>query len=199
MPARRPERARAHQRLAVAQEREHVALRPLLGDAERRGERGAHRPAHVEVRAVVAGRAQRGRRRCRARRPPARPAPRRAPPRRCWSGSRSSSSASSRIGASTRAPSATATAPLTTRAASAGSRSGNGLHAERLEHRHRGPAERHLGGVALAERAAHAEHEPGSRGRRGSTSEPIALSELPRPEHWASTSGIPPAARYPAA
>ena len=33
----------------------------------------------------------------------------------------------------------------------------------------------------------------------GRTSEPIAFSELPSPEHCSSTSGIPPAARKPAA
>ena len=39
------------------------------------------------------------------------------------------------------------------------------------------------------------ERTTGNANPYGITSEPIALSELPRPEHCASTSGIPPAAR----
>ncbi|MGB2710475.1 MAG: hypothetical protein WBC33_03095, partial [Conexibacter sp.] len=45
--------------LAVAEDREHAPRGPALGDTDRRRERGAHRAAHVEVRAVVADGAQR--------------------------------------------------------------------------------------------------------------------------------------------
>ena len=70
----------------------------------------------------------------------------------------SSSSGSSTIGASTRAPSATANAPRATALDAVRRRQREGLHAEQLEHADGRAPERHLRRVALPQRPAHREH-----------------------------------------